>query len=69
MENPLRLLDIQKGAARGSILLPFAPFSREQTTNARLSLSFRSESLSSYAFIIMRNERVLTLQAHLFALV
>lgn len=46
-----------------------APFSREQTTNARLSLSFRSESLSSYAFIIMRNERVLTLQAHLFALV
>lgn len=39
-----------------------APFSREQTTNARLSLSFRSESLSSYAFIIMRNERVLTLK-------
>ena len=30
-----------------------APFSREQTTNARLSLSFRSKSLSSYAFIIM----------------
>lgn len=52
MENPLPamcLLDIQKGAARGSILLPGAFFQRANYKYA--PPSFLSKSLS-YAFIM-----------------
>ena len=69
MENPLPamcLLDIQKGAARGSILLPGAFFQRANYKCAPLS---RFSLNLSLMLLLCRNERVLTLQAHLFAFV